>query len=439
MPAAQDLWKLAQSRHADHVFSTLITAQSVTHDLSTEAGLNAALDWCRETGVTKVYLESFRDGHWAKRETLVHVRDAFRAAGLAVSGCVTTTRLAKSSEGGWEMFPCFTNPASQQQLQDIFEFTAPLFDEIMIDDFYCTECQCQECQAARGDRSWAAYRVDLMHRLSMDRVLVPVRRANPRTRIIIKYPQWYEVFADRGYDPAGETFLFDRTWVGTETRDVGDTQWGGCAPYRAFWIMRWLGESGGEKCGGGWYDPYGTHEDTYLEQARQTILGGARESVLFCYPSLQEDTGPANVAALRNELPHLLDLAAWVKGETPRGVVSYKPLGSNAKGEEYLFDWLGMIGLPVVPTHIFPARAPVAVFAADAAHDPTSPGRSGGPAGVGPHRAPHPARRDAGRREARRLGRPPPRSRRPASASQPARRPTRGPPPRRPRPPRVGP
>ena len=148
MPAAQDLWKLAQSRRADHVFSTLITAQSVTHDLSTEAGLGTALEWCRKTGVTKVYLESFRDGHWAKRETLVHVRDAFQRAGLAVSGCVTTTRLAKSSEGGWEMFPCFTNPASQQQLQDIFEFTAPLFDEIMIDDFYCTECQCQECQAA---------------------------------------------------------------------------------------------------------------------------------------------------------------------------------------------------------------------------------------------------------------------------------------------------
>ena len=50
--------------------------------------------------------------------------------------------------------------------------------------------------------------------------------------------------------------------------------------------MRWLGGIGGAKCGGGWFDPYGTTEATYLEQARQTVLGGARESMLFCYGSL---------------------------------------------------------------------------------------------------------------------------------------------------------
>ena len=370
MARQQDLWQLAQSRRTQHVFSTIITAQSVERDLSSEDGLRDALDWCRRTGVTKVYIESFRDGLWAKREILVRARSRFQEAGIAASGCVTTTRMAKSSEGGWAMFPCFTNAATQQQLQDVFEFTAPLFDEIMIDDFYCTECECAECQAARGDRSWAAYRLGLMRRLSVERVLEPVRRVNPGATVIIKYPQWYDHFPERGYDPDGETTLFDRTWVGTETRDVDDERWGGCAAYRAFWIMRWLGQSGGEKCGGGWYDPYGTHEDSYLEQARQTILGGARESVLFCYPSLRQDTGPANIEALRRELPALLDLAAWVEGETPRGVVSYKPIGSIAEGERYIFDWLGMVGLPVVPAHEFPAHASVAVFAADSAHDP---------------------------------------------------------------------
>ena len=42
--------------------------------------------------------------------------------------------------------------------------------------------------------------------------------------------------------------------------------------------MRWLGGIGGSKCGGGWYDPYGTTEHTYIEQARQTVLAGAKES-----------------------------------------------------------------------------------------------------------------------------------------------------------------
>jgi hypothetical protein len=158
--------------------------------------------------------------------------------------------------------------------------------------------------------------------------------------------------------------------VGTEARDMTDDRWGGCATYRPFWIMRWLGQIGGEKCGGGWYDPYGTHADTYLEQARQTILGGARESLLFCYPSLLRDTGPENITALRRELPALFDLAAWVKGEEPRGVVSYRPMNAPAGEESYIFDWLGMVGLPVIPAHEFPGEAQVALFSVHARHDP---------------------------------------------------------------------
>jgi hypothetical protein len=290
---------LANQRQKDQVFSTLFTAQSVERQLNTEAGIEQAIAWCRATGVTKVYVESFRDGLLAKEGNLARARDRFRAAGLEVSGCVTTTRMAKSSEVGWSMFPCFTCPETQEQLQRIFEYTARLFDEIMIDDFYCTACECADCQAARDQRSWAEYRLPLMQRMSAERVLRPARAVNPKVKIIIKYPQWYELFHERGYDLDWETREFDRIWVGTESRDMDDTRWGGCATYRPFWIMRWLGRIGGDKCGGGWYDPYGTHEDTYLEQARQTILGGARESLLFCYPSLLEHTGPANIEALR--------------------------------------------------------------------------------------------------------------------------------------------
>ena len=77
--------------------------------------------------------------------------------------------------------------------------------------------------------------------------------------------------------------------------------------------MRWLGGIGGPKCGGGWYDPFGTTERTYLEQARQTVLGGARESMLFCYGSLLKDTGPKNIEALRQNIPELLAVAEEVR------------------------------------------------------------------------------------------------------------------------------
>ncbi|NLF69672.1 MAG: hypothetical protein GX575_11530 [Candidatus Anammoximicrobium sp.] len=292
------LWDLAQSKQTIHRFSTLFTAQNVRDHLATEEGLAAAIAWCRQTGVTKVYLETFRSNYTAERETLQRAKDRFRSEGFEVSGCVTTTIVGKRSTG-WNLISCYTDPATQGKLQQIFEYTAGLFDEIMIDDFWFTDCKCQACETARqskrvtiGDKSfpvsgdtWEDYRCELMVRLSQDRILAAVRRVNPRVQVIIKYPQWYDNFHERGYEVVRETADFDRIWVGTETRDYNDKRWGGTVQYEAYFIMRWLGGIGGAKCGGGWYDPYGTTEYTYLEQARQTVLGGARESLLFCYGS----------------------------------------------------------------------------------------------------------------------------------------------------------
>src|ERR1035437_7217502 len=86
--------------------------------------------------------------------------------------------------------------------------------------------------------------------------------------------------------------------------------------------MRWLGGIGGAKCGGGWYDWLGTTEKTYLEQARMTILGGARESMLFCYGGLQGTTGPKNGEALRLQIPRVVAHA--------RGAPKRKSIGPAA-------------------------------------------------------------------------------------------------------------
>src|SRR5512138_288024 len=75
-----DLWSLARSNAAVHRFSTLFTAQDVRDRLATEEGLAKALDWCKQTGVTKVYIEEFRDGYQAERATLLRAKDRFRAA-----------------------------------------------------------------------------------------------------------------------------------------------------------------------------------------------------------------------------------------------------------------------------------------------------------------------------------------------------------------------
>jgi hypothetical protein len=140
--------------------------------------------------------------------------------------------------------------------------------------------------------------------------------------------------------------------------------------YEAYFIMRWLGRIGGPKCGGGWYDPYGTTEKTYIEQARQTVLAGARESMLFCYGSLLTDTGPKNIEALRQNIPELLDVAEQAARRRPIGIAAYKPANSHPEKEAYVCDIVGMLGLPLVPCHEFPAEAKAAFFPVQALKDP---------------------------------------------------------------------
>jgi hypothetical protein len=377
------LWDLARSKQAVHRFSTLFTAQNVREHLASAEGLAAALAWCKQTGVTRVYLESFRDGYQAPRELLERARDRFRAEGWEVAGCVTTTQVGKRSTG-WHIIACYTDPGTQDQLQKIFAYTAGLFDEIMIDDFWFTDCTCAACLAGRQARtvtigehhyptagdSWADYRGELLVRLSRERILAPARQVNPRVKVIIKYPQWYDRFHERGYDVVRETADFDRIWVGTETRDYDDRRWGGTPQYEAYFLMRWLGRLGGAKCGGGWYDPFGTTEATYVEQARQTVLAGARESLLFCYGALLRDTGPRNIAALRANVPELLAVAEQVGKRHPTGVAAYKPPSSPPGDEPRVFDFVGMLGLPLVPCHTFPDDAPAAFLSLHALHDP---------------------------------------------------------------------
>jgi len=189
-------------------------------------------------------------------------------------------------------------------------------------------------------------------------------------KIIIKYPQWYDDFHNRGYEVVRESADYDRIWVGTETRDPDNERWGRKAQYEAYYIMRWLGEIGGAKTGGGWFDPYGTTENTYVEQARQTVLADAKEMLLFCYSSLLRDTGPANVRKLRTEIPGLFKLAQIVRNKPIRGIIAPKPPNSDAQNEQYVFDFVGMLGLPLVPTAKIDPAAEAAFFSVHALKDP---------------------------------------------------------------------
>jgi hypothetical protein len=348
------------------VWSTLFTAQDVRDHLTTDQGRQEALEFCHKMGITKVYIESFRDGYQADEGTLKAARDFFRQAGLTVSGCVTTTGLGKISTG-WHVAACFTHRQNQERLESIFRLTAALFDEIMIDDFFFTDCQCSECAAAKGALSWQQYREKLMLQMSRERVVGPAHAVNPNVKVIIKFPQWYDRFQDRGYVPDQEAAIFDRIWVGTELRDPASDEWGHTQQYLPQFIYRWLSGVGGAKTGGGWFGPYGTTPALYLDQPLTTILAGAPEVFLFHYGDLASPEFHGQAEALAERRAQYEKLATFVSDWG--GIATYKPVSSDPGEEGNILDKIGMLGIPEAPTGNFPEGARAVILTTQALGD----------------------------------------------------------------------
>ncbi len=378
---SQALWETAKKNKDVLRISTLFTAQDCRDRINTDEGLEAAVKWCKETGLTRVFIESFRGGYYAEKETLVKARDRFKKEGFDVAGCVTTVRVGKNGIGGWGQTPCYTHESTEKEFEKIFEYTASIFDLIMIDDFLFTECTCEDCIAAKGDNTWAKFRSDLLVKFSNDHIIKPAKRVNPKAEIIIKYPLWYDFFHERGYEVVRQSQDYDYTWVGTETRDYNfDLKPGGTVQYNAFFLMRWLDGIGAGKAGGGWIDALGTTPKFYVEQARQTVLGNGREIMLFHYGSLQtnsnkydgwEGTPIANVDALKKEIPLLFDLARLIKDKPLKGIYMPKLPNSEPIKETYIFSYFGMLGLPLIPGHELTSKDPSVIYTTHALKDPS--------------------------------------------------------------------
>ena len=334
-----------------HIFSTLFDANSVHNELRTEDGRLEAVKWCRENGVTKVYIESFRKT-FIEQEHLEKLRDFFEDEGFEADGCVTPVGFPKPGTRYNEV-GCFSHLPNCELLEEIFRRTAAVFDTIMIDDFLFTACECDECKKDAGGRSFADYHADIMHEVSVERIIRPAKEANPDCKIIIKYPNWYDIFYHGwnagGYDVIRQTEVFDQIWAGNETREPDSEYWGRYPQTMAAYIMQWDIKLGGGKCMGGWYDHFSTLPPTYLEQARNTILGGAKESMLFCYRQLHESKeGIADINALRPEIKNLHQLAYLIGGKKPTGVSVPKQPNVDAETEKYIAGMYAMIGVPTV-------------------------------------------------------------------------------------------
>ena len=98
------------------------------------------------------------------------------------------------------------------------------------------------------------------------------------------------------------------------------------------------------------------------------MLAGAPELVFFNLGDVV--AGHPDHAKVASRFAQLADLAAFVRKHPVAGVPAYKPPNSDPAGDMYLMDFLGMLGIPLVPVHQFPSEAPVIFLAAQAAADP---------------------------------------------------------------------
>jgi hypothetical protein len=283
-----------------------------------------------------------------------------------------SSRFAAREDGplGWLNWE---DSKTREDVSAFFAEDAPLFQELIVDDFFCTGDTSASSQRARGQRSWGEYRRDLLVSSIEPLMRGPSRRANPGASLIVKFPQWYDRFQLFGYDPPRMAAAFDQVWVGTEVRNPKTRRMGFVQPTEGYVNFRWLTAVAGEKVVGAWFDHIECTPRNFVDQAFQSVLAGARELTLFHLGDVME-RHPGD-ALLAEQMTELTNLAARVRGRGRQGIPFYKPAASDAGDNLYLMDYLTMIGVPVLPVASYPDEAPVAFLGVQAAADPDLAGK----------------------------------------------------------------
>lgn len=299
--------------------------------------------------LSKVYIENHRGDVSLSRERLLALKAFFEERGIETAGGITPT-LGDSYRPGYERLfggICYTDEASRAKFREAVETAASVFDEVIFDDFFFTNCGCDDCLARKGDRSWEEFRLELMAEVSENLIMKPARAVNPNSRMVIKYPNWNEAYQASGYNTEKQPGIFDSLYTGTETRDPAISQQH-IPRYASYSLLRWMDNLAPGRNGGAWFDNLDcTYLDYYLEQANLSVFGRAKELTLFCYSLLKDS---AHVPALGFQLGKLDEVAAALG--RPVGAWVYEP--HHARGEDHLYDYLGMLGISFELTPHFP-------------------------------------------------------------------------------------
>ena len=376
--------------------STYIRAQDVAR-MDDEKFLKSTWETVSsQVDLDKIYLETHRDAFIVPEKTLTKVKKFFLSKGLEVGGGITFTR---SEPTDFETYS-YAREDERQMVKHISEYTAKFFDDIILDDFFFIDLKNDDEIAAKGSKSWTEYRLRLMADAGRELVVGPAKAVNPKVKVIVKYPNWYDHFHGLGFNLEEEPTYFDGIWTGNETRDPASAQH--LQNYLSYNISRYFENIAPGRNLGGWVDAGGINMsmDRYAEQLHLTMLGRLPEIILWNYmqlvdvkisPSMraawQSEGGnsfrydemvapytrdgktitPTTMARFADQTLHQTDRLMSHLGN-PIGLVSYKPYHSS--GEDFLQNYLGMIGLPMDMHPQWPDNREQILLTQQAAKDP---------------------------------------------------------------------
>jgi len=364
------LGRLAAAAGEELRLSVYGTAHDVHQHLGTPAGRQRVLETLAPLQVGRLFLEGRRGDAAVAPDALRALRAFFATNRIHCSGGIAPVpgrQFGTRQTGGLDWLD-WGSSKTRADVARFFSDNAPVFDEIIVDDFLCTGDTSATAQQARGTRAWGDYRRDLLVSLLAPLMREPTRAANPRTRLLLKFPQWYDRFHLFGYDPPRMAARFDQVWVGTEVRNPATPRMGYVQPTSGYMNFRWLAAVAGDKVYGAWFDHIECSAQNFVDQAYGSVLAGAGELTLFHLGDLM--AGHPGDALLAQRLPELRALSARLRGKPRRGIPFYKPPGSESAENMYLADYLGMIGLPLLPVADYPGAAAVAFLPVQAAADP---------------------------------------------------------------------
>jgi hypothetical protein len=356
-------------------------------------------DWERissQLKVDKVYIEVQRNRLLAGDDLLEQVKKFFLDRNVRVAGGMA---LSDGGNGQFRSF-CYTDSKDREFVKNAARLAARHFDEVIQDDFFFVTTKYDSDIAARGKKSWTQFRLDLMRDAAKNLVVKPAKAVNPKVKMVIKFPNWYEHFQGSGYDLDREPKIFDGIYTGTETRDPEMTDQN-LQAYESYQIFRYFENIAPGRNGGGWVDTFSVrYVDRYAEQLWNTMFAKAPEMMLFNWAAMLQSIRPGDrtnwqdlptsfdyqqmLQSYRDRVPaggptnptmarvagYSLEQVDTFLGKlgNPIGIQSYKPYQST--GEDFLHNYFGMIGIPIDLHPVFPTNASLVLLTESAKFDP---------------------------------------------------------------------